>query len=76
MMEFVKSCSKTMKGAVEEQEERVVLEKSQDRVSNSSPFSPMDIDSIPAMSSECERVFPQVKRVTTDDRNRLSATTI
>lgn len=36
----------------------------------------LDIYSIPAMSAECERVFSQAKRVITDDRNRLSATTI
>ena len=57
MMESAKFCSKTMKGDVDEQEVRVVLEKAQDRVSNSSPFAPTDIDSIQAMSSECERLF-------------------
>ena len=28
------------------------------------------------MSSECKRVFPETKRVTTDDRNKLKYTTI
>ena len=32
----------------------------------------MDLFSVPAMSSECERVFSETKRLITDDRNRLS----
>jgi len=36
----------------------------------------LDIFSIPAMSSECERVFSETKRVITDDRNQLGAATI
>lgn len=31
----------------------------------------MDLFSIPAMSAECERVFSETKRLTTDDRYRL-----
>jgi hypothetical protein len=36
----------------------------------------LDLFSIPAMSSECERVFSQSKKVVTDERNRLKASTI
>ena len=36
----------------------------------------LDIYSIPAMSSECERVFSETKRIITDDRNQLSDLTI
>lgn len=36
----------------------------------------LDIYSIPAMSSECERVFSETKRVITDERNQLKDTTI
>lgn len=35
-----------------------------------------DLFSIPAMSSECERVFSQSKRLITEERNRLGAATI
>jgi hypothetical protein len=35
-----------------------------------------DLFSIPAMSSECERVFSQAKKLITDERNRLSPATI
>jgi hypothetical protein len=36
----------------------------------------MDLFSAPAMSSECERVFSQAKKLVTDERNRLAADTI
>ena len=36
----------------------------------------LDLFSIPAMSSACERAFSQAKKVVTDERNRLSADTI
>lgn len=36
----------------------------------------LDIYSIPAMSSECERVFSETKRIITDDRNQLGEDTI
>jgi hypothetical protein len=36
----------------------------------------LDLFSIPAMSSACERVFSQAKKIVTDERNRLSADTI
>jgi hypothetical protein len=36
----------------------------------------IDLFSIPAMSSECERVFSQAKKMVTDERNRLSAPVI
>ena len=35
-----------------------------------------DLFAIPAMSSECERVFSQTKLLITDKRNRLSDSTI
>lgn len=35
-----------------------------------------DLFSCPAMSSECERVFSQAKRVITDERNRLNSGTV
>ena len=35
-----------------------------------------DLFSIPAMSSECERVFSQSKQLITEERNRLGAVTI
>jgi hypothetical protein len=35
-----------------------------------------DFFTIPAMSSECERIFSQAKRVITDERNRLSLNTV
>ena len=34
-----------------------------------------DLFSCPAMSSKCERVFSQTKRVITDERNRLNSDT-
>lgn len=55
------------------------IEKSHDKIGNPFPGLTklaLDIYSIPAMSSECERVFSQTKRVITDDRNCLSASTI
>ena len=36
----------------------------------------MDLFSAPAMSSECERVFSQAKKLVTDECNRLAADTI
>jgi hypothetical protein len=36
----------------------------------------MDIFSIPAMSSECERVFSQLRRLITFERTRLGDTTL
>ncbi len=36
----------------------------------------LNMFSIPAMSSSCERAFSQAKRIVTDERNRLSADTI
>ena len=36
----------------------------------------LDIFSIPAMSAECERVFSETKRLISDDRNQLAASTI
>ena len=36
----------------------------------------MDIFSIPAMSSACERAFSQAKKIVTDECNHLSADTI
>ena len=36
----------------------------------------MDLFSIPAMSSECERVFSQAKKLITDERNRLGHSTV
>ncbi|EKG08897.1 HAT domain-containing protein, partial [Macrophomina phaseolina MS6] len=36
----------------------------------------MNLFSIPAMSSECERVFSQTKRILTDDRNRMGNDTL
>jgi hypothetical protein len=36
----------------------------------------VDLFSAPAMSSECERVFSQAKKLVTDERNRLAADTI
>ena len=36
----------------------------------------IDLFSAPAMSSECERVFSQAKKLVTDERNRLAADTI
>jgi len=36
----------------------------------------LNIFSIPAISSACERVFSQAKKIVTDERNRLSADTI
>lgn len=35
-----------------------------------------DLLSVPAMSSECERVFSKAGRVATDDRNRITAATL
>ena len=35
-----------------------------------------DLFSCPAMSSECERVFSQTKKVITDERNRLDSGTV
>ena len=35
-----------------------------------------DFFSIPAMSSECERVFSQSKKTITDERNRLGTNTV
>ena len=35
-----------------------------------------DLFSCPAMSSECERVFSQTKKVITDERNRLNSDTV
>jgi hypothetical protein len=35
-----------------------------------------DLFSIPGMSSECERVFSQAKKLITDERNRLGPATI
>ena len=35
-----------------------------------------DLFSCPAMSSECERIFSQAKRVITDERNRLNSGTV
>lgn len=35
-----------------------------------------DLLSCPAMSSECERVFSQTKKVITDERNRLNSDTV
>lgn len=52
------------------------IEKFKDRVGNTIPGLTklaLDIYSIPAMSSECERIFSQSKRIITDDRNCLSA---
>jgi hypothetical protein len=41
-------------------------------------LSKMAIDhfSCPAMSSECERVFSETKRIITDERNRLNSDTV
>ena len=36
----------------------------------------MDVFTMPAISSECERVFSQIKKVVTNERNRLKADTI
>ena len=36
----------------------------------------LDLFSIPAMSSACERAFSQTKKVVTDERNKLAADTI
>ena len=36
----------------------------------------LDLFSIPGMSSECERVFSQAKKMITDERNRLSPETV
>jgi len=36
----------------------------------------LDLFSIPAMSSACERAFSQAKKIVTDERNRLSADTV
>jgi hAT family C-terminal dimerisation region len=36
----------------------------------------LDLFSIPAMSSACERAFSQTKKVVTDERNKLTADTI
>ena len=36
----------------------------------------LDLFSIPAMSSGCERVFSQAKKLITDEHSRLSAATI
>jgi hypothetical protein len=36
----------------------------------------VDLFLIPAMSSECERVFSQTKKIVTDEQNRLSAPVI
>ncbi|PNP38143.1 hypothetical protein TGAMA5MH_09947 [Trichoderma gamsii] len=35
-----------------------------------------DLFSCPAMSAECERVFSQIKKVITDERNRLQSDTV
>ena len=35
-----------------------------------------DFFSVPAMSSECERVFSQSKKTVTDERNRLGTNTV
>jgi len=35
-----------------------------------------DLFSCPAMSAECERVFSQMKRVITDEQNRLNSGTV
>ena len=58
---------------------RFWIEKSKAQAGNPFPALTklaLDIFSIPAMSAECEHVFSQTKRVITDDRNCLSATTI
>ena len=36
----------------------------------------LDFFSIPAMSSECERVFSQSKKTITDERNRIDSDTV
>ena len=36
----------------------------------------LDLFSIPAMSSACERAFSQTKKIVTDERNKLAADTI
>ena len=36
----------------------------------------IDLFSAPAMSSECERVFSQAKKLITDERSHFSAATI
>jgi hypothetical protein len=35
-----------------------------------------DLFSVPAMSSECERIFSQAKKVITDERNRINSDTV